>query len=131
MNVVVKGGHLEGSAVDLLFDGRDFVEFAAERIAKKNTHGTGCIFASALVAGLAKGKTVRESVALAKKFVTACQSDAFAKDLYVNVLRKGSLVLYFMGGACRNWGRSNSSFSKGAQRGVNQGSVAPRWIQTP
>jgi len=71
MNIVVKGGHLEGSAVDLLFDGRDFVEFAAERIAKKNTHGTGCIFASALVAGLAKGKTVRESVALAKKFVTA------------------------------------------------------------
>jgi hydroxymethylpyrimidine/phosphomethylpyrimidine kinase len=70
-NVVVKGGHLEGSAVDLLFDGQEFVQFAAERIAKKNTHGTGCIFASAIAAGLAKGKTIRESVVLAKEFVTA------------------------------------------------------------
>ena len=70
-NVVVKGGHLEGAAVDLLFDGWEFVEFAGERIAKENTHGTGCIFASALAAGLAKGKTVRESVGLAKEFVTA------------------------------------------------------------
>jgi hydroxymethylpyrimidine/phosphomethylpyrimidine kinase len=68
---VVKGGHLEGSAVDLLFDGQEFVQFAAERIAKKNTHGTGCIFASAIAAGLAKGKTIRESVVLAKEFVTA------------------------------------------------------------
>jgi hydroxymethylpyrimidine/phosphomethylpyrimidine kinase len=70
-NVVVKGGHLEGRAVDLLFDGREFVEFPADRIATKDSHGTGCIFASALAGGLAKGKTVRESVALAKEFVTA------------------------------------------------------------
>ncbi len=40
-NVVVKGGHLEGAAVDVLFDGRDFTEFPAERIATKNTHGSG------------------------------------------------------------------------------------------
>ncbi len=70
-NVVVKGGHLAGSAVDLLFDGQEFVEFPADRIATRDSHGTGCIFASALAAGLAKGKTVRESVALAKEFVTA------------------------------------------------------------
>ena len=70
-NVVVKGGHLEGQAVDVLFDGREFVEFPAARIATKDSHGTGCIFASALAASLAKGKAVRESVALAKAFVTA------------------------------------------------------------
>jgi len=69
-NVVVKGGHLEGSAIDVLFDGQEFVEFPAARIATKDSHGTGCIFASALAAGLAKGKSVRESVALGKDFVT-------------------------------------------------------------
>jgi hydroxymethylpyrimidine/phosphomethylpyrimidine kinase len=77
-NVVVKGGHLEGSAVDVLFDGKDFVEFPAERIATKDSHGTGCIFASAIAAGLAKGKAVRESVALAKAFVTAAIREGLA-----------------------------------------------------
>ena len=70
-NVVVKGGHLEGTATDLLFDGEEFVEFRGERIDTKNTHGTGCIFASAIAAGLAQGESVREAVAQAKQFITA------------------------------------------------------------
>ena len=70
-NVVVKGGHLEGSAVDLLFDGHCFIEYPAARIWTPNSHGTGCIFASAIAASLAKGKTVQESVAGAKEFVTS------------------------------------------------------------
>ncbi|MCL5005334.1 MAG: bifunctional hydroxymethylpyrimidine kinase/phosphomethylpyrimidine kinase [Acidobacteria bacterium] len=68
--VVIKGGHLEGNAVDVMFDGQEFFEYPAGRIQTKNSHGTGCIFASAIAAGLAKGKTVRESVAGAKEFVT-------------------------------------------------------------
>lgn len=70
-NVVVKGGHLEGYAVDVLFDGHDCIEYPAARIENRDAHGTGCIFASAVAAGLAKGKPVRESVAMAKEFVTA------------------------------------------------------------
>lgn len=70
-NVVVKGGHAEGSAVDVLFDGHEFVELSSDRITTQNSHGTGCIFASAVASGLAKGNTVRQSVALAKEFVTA------------------------------------------------------------
>ena len=70
-NVVVKGGHLENIAADLLYDGREFTEFRAERIDTKNTHGTGCIFASAIAANLAHKKTVRESVTAAKEFITA------------------------------------------------------------
>jgi len=71
-NVVVKGGHLPGSgeSVDVLYDGRDFVEFAAPRIETRNTHGTGCTFASAIAAELAKGKTVPEAVEAAKEFIT-------------------------------------------------------------
>ena len=70
-NVVVKGGHLENIAADLLYDGSKFSELCAERIDTKNTHGTGCIFASAIAANLAHKKTVRESVAAAKQFITA------------------------------------------------------------
>ena len=70
-NVVVKGGHLEGIAADLLYDGREFTEFHSERIDTKNTHGTGCIFASAIAANLAHKKSVLESVTVAKDFITA------------------------------------------------------------
>ncbi len=70
-NVVVKGGHLEGAAIDVLFDGSEFTEFRAERFESKHTHGTGCIFASAIAASLAQGKIIPESVATAKEFITA------------------------------------------------------------
>jgi hydroxymethylpyrimidine/phosphomethylpyrimidine kinase len=70
-HVVVKGGHLPHEPADLLFDGREFFEFSGPRFPSRHTHGTGCIFASAVAAGLASGRTVRESVRLAKDFVTA------------------------------------------------------------
>jgi hydroxymethylpyrimidine/phosphomethylpyrimidine kinase len=70
-NVVIKGGHLPNVAADVLYDGREFTEFQGEHMDTRNTHGTGCIFASAIAATLAKGKTVRESVAAAKEFITA------------------------------------------------------------
>lgn len=40
-NVVIKGGHLAGAAVDVLFDGEDFTEFRSERLPNPATHGTG------------------------------------------------------------------------------------------
>ena len=68
--VVVKGGHLAGAAVDVFFDGHDFRELGAERIAGPHTHGTGCIFASAAAARLAAGDSLFEAVSVAKRFVT-------------------------------------------------------------
>jgi hydroxymethylpyrimidine/phosphomethylpyrimidine kinase len=68
--VVVKGGHLEGAAVDVLCDGTSVTEFPGERIDTPHTHGTGCTFASAMAAGLALGDSVPEAVARAKAFVT-------------------------------------------------------------
>jgi hydroxymethylpyrimidine/phosphomethylpyrimidine kinase len=70
-NVVIKGGHLPGVAADVLYDGREFTEFPAPRIDTRNTHGTGCIFASAIAASLAKGETVRDSVTAAKQLIAA------------------------------------------------------------
>ena len=69
-SVVVKGGHREGPATDLFYDGKEFKEFTAPRFDTINTHGTGCTFASAVAAGLARGMLVIDAVALAKDYVT-------------------------------------------------------------
>ena len=68
--VVVKGGHRDGPATDIFYDGSNFTEFSSERFDTVNTHGTGCTFASAAAAGLAQGKSVLDAVAQAKEFVT-------------------------------------------------------------
>jgi hydroxymethylpyrimidine/phosphomethylpyrimidine kinase len=69
--VVIKGGHLEGSvATDLLYDGRTFSEFSSPRIPGGRVHGTGCTFAAALAAGLAKGDDLATAVSRAKRYVT-------------------------------------------------------------
>ncbi|MBN2107256.1 MAG: bifunctional hydroxymethylpyrimidine kinase/phosphomethylpyrimidine kinase, partial [Deltaproteobacteria bacterium] len=69
-NVLVKGGHLEGDCIDLLFDGADFYDFARPRFATKNTHGTGCTFSAAIATGLGQGMPLREAVSRAKEFVS-------------------------------------------------------------
>lgn len=75
--VIVKGGHLEGNACDLLFDGQDFTLFSNERIKTIHTHGTGCTFSSAIAAGLAKGLEIKEAVAFAKKYITTAITHGF------------------------------------------------------
>ena len=69
-NVLIKGGHLNGDAVDVLFDGRHFTLFTGERINSKNTHGTGCTLSSAITSYLAKGMSLCEAVERAKRYVT-------------------------------------------------------------
>lgn len=69
--VVLKGGHLGGRAIDLVYDGSRFTELDAERIDTPYTHGTGCVFSAAIAAELAKGSPVPEAVASAKRFTTA------------------------------------------------------------
>jgi hydroxymethylpyrimidine/phosphomethylpyrimidine kinase len=68
-HVVVKGGHLSGAALDILYDGQRFHDFTAERIDTRDTHGTGCTFSAAIATGLAKGQAVAEAVAAAKQYV--------------------------------------------------------------
>lgn len=70
--VLVKGGHLEGEreAVDVLYDGETFRRFTSERIDTLHTHGTGCTYASAIAANLAKGYALPDAVARAKRYVT-------------------------------------------------------------
>jgi hydroxymethylpyrimidine/phosphomethylpyrimidine kinase len=66
---LVKGGHLEGSAIDVLFDGRSFHQFAGQRIATPHTHGTGCAYSAAITAELAGGASLPDAIARAKSFI--------------------------------------------------------------
>lgn len=66
---LVKGGHIEGEPIDILFDGDDFVEFPGKRLAK-NMHGTGCVLSAAIAARLALGDDLHAAVAFAKEYVT-------------------------------------------------------------
>lgn len=70
-NVLVKGGHLKDSALDVLYmqDG-GFREFSAERIFTRHTHGTGCTYSAAITAELAKGTSLTDAIERAKSFVT-------------------------------------------------------------
>ncbi|WHZ13503.1 MAG: Hydroxymethylpyrimidine phosphate kinase ThiD [Nitrospira sp.] len=70
-NVLIKGGHLPGDrATDLLYDGRFFNIFKGEFIDTPHTHGTGCTFASAIAAHLARGKALPDAVQTAKTYLT-------------------------------------------------------------
>lgn len=68
--VLLKGGHLDGTADDLLYRNDDFHWFTAERVNNPNTHGTGCTLSSAIACGLALGKPLEQAVEEAKQYLT-------------------------------------------------------------
>ncbi len=101
--VLIKGGHAEGDAVDVLFDGERFYHFTAERIPTKNTHGTGCTYSSAIAANLALGMEISDAVERAKDYVTMAIRHALAignghgptnhlYDVYVHGLTNGAEI---------------------------------------
>lgn len=67
--VVIKGGHLDGPAIDLYVDGHSSEELSAPRLTTTHTHGTGCTFASAIAARLALGDDLVVAVRAAKAYV--------------------------------------------------------------
>lgn len=68
--VVMKGGHLDGSPVDLVLEGDDVHLLEAIRVNTTNTHGTGCTFSAAIAALLAHGCSSLEAITLAKRYVS-------------------------------------------------------------
>ncbi|MBI5560684.1 MAG: bifunctional hydroxymethylpyrimidine kinase/phosphomethylpyrimidine kinase [Deltaproteobacteria bacterium] len=69
--VLIKGGHLKGSPVDVLYDGKKISCYRGRRLKEKKEkfHGTGCLLSSAIAAGLAKGNSVARAVKDAKGYV--------------------------------------------------------------
>ena len=69
--VIVKGGHLPGAPIDVLYDGDRLVTLDAERVESRHTHGTGCTFSAAIAARLALGDDLVAAARAAKRYVTA------------------------------------------------------------
>jgi len=71
-SVLVKGGHLESleGAVDVLYDGANFIEIDGPRFNTKDTHGTGCALSAAIAARLAHGDDLVDAVRAGKDFVS-------------------------------------------------------------
>lgn len=69
--ILIKGGRLQGPAVDVLYDGDRMISIVAPRIDTIHTNGAGCSYSAAITAELAKGRSVHDAVFVAKKFVTA------------------------------------------------------------
>jgi len=78
--VVLKGGQLdiESQAVDVLCGGSELIMLRSSRLDSMCTHGSGCTFASAITAGLAKGRTPPDAVNRAKDYVTDAIRNGFS-----------------------------------------------------
>ncbi len=68
--VLIKGGHLEGEAIDLLYYDGKIRHYSAPRINTRHTHGTGCTYSACITAELAKGYKLEDAVGRAKRFIT-------------------------------------------------------------
>ena len=76
--VLVKGGHLEGDAVDILYDGTDFRYYVSPRIDTIHTHGTGCTLSSAIASNLSKGYSIDKAVEKSKRYITNAIKQSFS-----------------------------------------------------
>lgn len=76
-NVLVKGGHLNDEAVDILFDGNEFYTLKSKRINSPNTHGTGCTLSSAIAANSAKGLDMKNAVKQAKDYISQAIENSY------------------------------------------------------
>lgn len=74
--VLIKGGHLEGRPVDLLYSKTGLRRYEGERVVSRHTHGTGCTYSAAITAGLAQSLSLEDAVARAKRFIQAAIESA-------------------------------------------------------
>jgi hydroxymethylpyrimidine/phosphomethylpyrimidine kinase len=84
--VLVKGGHLEGDPVDILFDGSRIFDFPGSRAGQRPAHGTGCTLSAAILSNLIRGRTMEESVRISKAYVESAIHKGFT-------FGKGAVIL--------------------------------------
>lgn len=95
-NVVIKGGKAldHEKAVDLFYDGKEYVLLETEKIDTTYNHGAGCTFAAAITANLAKGEEVFTAVLKAKQFVTAAIRHGWKLNDFVGPVMHGAYNLF-------------------------------------
>ena len=86
---VIKGGHLEDDATDLLWDDGIEVWLPGKHIGTQHLHGTGCTFSAAIVAGIVQGLELTDAVAQAKDFITGAIENAVVYGKGVNPVNHG------------------------------------------
>jgi hydroxymethylpyrimidine/phosphomethylpyrimidine kinase len=67
--VIVKGGHLDGTPIDVAWDGATVSYFETPRVDTAATHGTGCTYSAAIAAHLAKGYGVHDAIERSKQYL--------------------------------------------------------------
>lgn len=77
-DVAITGGHLKGECMDLLYDGSEFHQFCSSRINTEHTHGSGCVFSTALATYLAKEKDIVKATKLAHEFTRCAIINGYA-----------------------------------------------------
>lgn len=77
-NVIIKGGSLitDKNAIDLLYNGNEFFKYQSDRVDTNNTHGSGCTFASAIAAEVAKWVNIEKAIHIAKAYLTTLIKNA-------------------------------------------------------
>ncbi|SFB97962.1 pyridoxine kinase [Alkalibacterium subtropicum] len=83
--VVIKGGKaLAGDeAIDLVYDGNEYVTLTSRKVENAHNHGAGCTFAAAITAGIAQGLEPIEAIRKAKDFVTEAIKAGFEYNQFV------------------------------------------------
>ncbi len=66
--VLIKGGHLEGDPIDLLYNGNEYFTWKRERLGR-HIHGTGCTFSAALLSFLVSGNSLKDAFDKAEKYM--------------------------------------------------------------
>ncbi|WAA09612.1 pyridoxine/pyridoxal/pyridoxamine kinase [Fervidibacillus albus] len=91
-HVVIKGGKQlpHEKAIDLFYDGNEFVLLETEKMNTNYNHGAGCTFAAAITANLALGKSVLDSVVHAKQFVSAAIKNGWKLNSFVGPVMHGA-----------------------------------------
>lgn len=84
--VLLKGGHLQDRAVDILVDRQGMEVFESGLVEGVNNHGSGCTLASAIAAALARGQSLRQAVGTAKDYITHALNDALQLSTSLRVI---------------------------------------------
>jgi len=77
VSVLLKGGHLDDYATDILYHQESFTELECQKIITSNTHGTGCTLSSAIAANLANNLDLISAVKSAKEYITKAIENSY------------------------------------------------------
>lgn len=88
-DVVITGGHLKDNCVDLLYDGKDIHHFSGSRLTIEHTHGSGCVFSTALATFLAMEGDIKRATRLAHDFTRKGIKDGYPCGRGAGVVRPG------------------------------------------